>query len=345
MTAVAMHPEATTSAAAKSGAAVRIAVIIVHYKTPQMLLECIATLMPELSAADRVVVVDNASGAEQLAALKPLAGNAGVTLLESEKNLGFAGANNLAITQVMQGGGAEYFLLLNPDTLIRPGAIATLLRFLESHPEAACVGPRLEDPDATPQQSAFRNPSPVSEFLRGASIGPIEKMFKRFRVHGPIIETPQPTDWLAGACVLLRAQMIQKAGLLDDRFFMYFEEVDYFRHAKKLGFQAWYEPAAHVIHLVGQSSGINVAPGQKRLPAYWFESRHRYFRKHYGYFGTLLADLFWLKGHILDRARKLVTGTSHAAVAKGEAADLLRHFFKQLFHPFKTSPRAGGGAV
>jgi hypothetical protein len=114
---------------------------------------------------------------------------------------------------------------------------------------------------------------------------------------------------------------------------MYFEEVDFFQRAKIAGAETFYEPAAHVVHLVGQASGVTVAPGQKRLPAYWFESRHRYFRKHFGYAGMLAADVLWLTGHALDRVRKLVTRTSHAPVAKCEARDLLRHMMHALRHP------------
>jgi GT2 family glycosyltransferase len=179
--------------------------------------------------------------------------------------------------------------------------------------------------------------------MRGASIGPIERVLRRWRVHGPIIDVAQRADWLSGACVLARREMFNKAGLLDDGFFMYYEETDFFRRAGKLGLQAWYEPKAHVVHLVGQSSGIKILPGEKRLPGYWFESRHRYFRKHFGWIGTLLADYFWMNGHVLDRLRKLLTGTSHAASAKHELRDLLRHSLRQLFHPLKTSPRARRG--
>jgi GT2 family glycosyltransferase len=224
---------------------------------------------------------------------------------------------------------------VNPDTLIRAGAIETLVKFLEAHPEAACVGPRLEDPDGTAQQSAFTFASPLSEFLRGASIGPITRIFRKWQVYGPIRDEAVKTDWLAGACVLMRREMVEKTGLLDDQFFMYFEEVDYFRRAGRRGFETWYEPKAHVVHLVGAASGIVVAAGQKRLPSYWFESRNRYFRKHFGRVGMVLADWLWVNGFVLDRLRKLMTGVSHAAVAKGEFGDLLRHSVREWTRPFK----------
>jgi GT2 family glycosyltransferase len=319
--------------AAPAGAA-RVAIIIVHYKTPAMLRDCIATVLPEMNSRDRLVIVDNASGPEHLAALHPAVSNPAITLLPSDKNLGFAGANNLGIRHILDRGGADFFLLLNPDTLVRPGALSTLLAFLDNHPDVALVGPRLENPDASPQLSAFGDPTPISELVRGANIGPITRMLKRYEVYGDVQNTPHPCDWLSGACVLLRRQVVDKVGLLDAGFFMYYEEVDFFRRARKAGFRAAYEPAAHVVHLVGQASGVDWKKARpKRLPPYWFESRHRYFRKHFGYLGMVAADGFWLTGHLLNRLRGLFTGVSKSILAQHETRDMLRHSFRALFRP------------
>jgi GT2 family glycosyltransferase len=332
-----------TSGEARQGPAERrrYAVIIVHYKTPQMLADCLMTLLPELDAKqrDEVIVVDNASGAEVLHALTPITKLPLLTLIKSPDNLGFAGGNNVGIRYVQESGGADFYVLLNADTLVRPGAFATLRAFLEKHPEAACVGPRLEYPDATPQLSAFGDPTPVSELIRGANIGFLAKVLRRWEVYGKIEDRPHRADWVAGACVMMRDEVVQRVGLLDDGYFMYFEEVDYFRRARKLGLQTWYEPAAHVVHLVGGSSGVTTDWGARRLPNYWFESRHRYFRKHFGYLGMVAADAAWLAGHVLMRVRRLFTGVSHSAVAKSETRDLLRHSLRQLVRPSPTKPR------
>jgi len=313
-----------------------------------MLRNAVASLLPELDRQrDEIVIVDNASGKADLERIRPLAGvgvgwGGGVMrVIESRDNLGFAGGNNLAIQQVMCDGGAEYILLLNPDTLVRRGAVVTLLAFLESHPNAAAVGPRLEDLDGTPQQSAFGFITPISEFIRGASIGPVSRMLQRYQVYGSVSEHAHRTDWLAGACVLMRTSLIERVGLLDERFFMYFEEVDFFRRAALIGdqrFEAWYEPAAHVVHLVGQSSGVVRDSGHRnRLPAYWFESRHHYFRKHFGYLGMVAADGCWFAGHLLNLARKLFTGVSHAHLAHRESRDLLRHSVRACFLPWSLT--------
>jgi N-acetylglucosaminyl-diphospho-decaprenol L-rhamnosyltransferase len=319
----------------------RYAVIIVHYKTPQMLADCVATLLPELDAAqgDEVVVVDNASGADMVQALESLANVPLITLIKSPENLGFAGGNNVGLHHVLATGSADYFILLNADTLIRPSAFATLRSFLDTHSDVACVGPRLEYPDGTPQLSAFGDPTPLSELVRGANIGFVSRLLKRWEVYGQIKTKPHRADWVAGACVMMREEVIKRVGLLDDGYFMYFEEVDYFRRARKLGLYTWHEPAAHVVHLVGGSSGVTTDWSAKRLPDYWFESRHRYFRKHFGYLGMAAADLAWLVGHLLMRVRRLFTGVSHSAVAKSETRDLLRHSLKQLVRPASPPPR------
>jgi GT2 family glycosyltransferase len=334
-------PGGGAHAADTAGKRRRYAVVIVHYKTPEMLADCLRTLTSELDPGqrDEVVVVDNASGADHVNKVRALLaagggdGHGRVTLIESDKNLGFAGANNVGIRRVLADGGADYFVLLNPDTLVRPGAFATLLRFLRAHPEAACVGPRLEYPDGTPQLSAFGDPTPLSELVRGANIGVLSRLLKRWEVYGAVKEAAHRTDWVAGACVMMRADVVETVGLLDDKFFMYYEEVDYFRRARKAGLETWYEPAAHVVHLVGQASGVTTDWSARRLPAYWFESRHRYFRKHFGYLGMLAADGMWFTGHVMMRVRKLFTGVSHSAVAKSETGDLFRHAVRQALRP------------
>src|SRR5262249_47041524 len=114
------------------------------------------------------------------------------------------------------------------------------------------------------------------------------------------------------------------------RFFMYFEEVDFFRRARRQGFEIWHQPDARVVHFVGQASGVTTTWSARRLPAYWFESRHLYFRKHFGYAGMLAADSCWFTGHLLHQLRQAATGVSHSALAQSESRDFLRHAFRQM---------------
>jgi N-acetylglucosaminyl-diphospho-decaprenol L-rhamnosyltransferase len=303
----------------------RLNIAIVHYRTPGLLLDCINSLREQIdSTRDRIIVVDNASPDGSAAQLRDIPG---ITLIESPKNLGFAGANNLAIA----AADADFYLLLNPDTLVRPGAIATLLDFMARHPDAGLCGSRLEDPDGTPQVSAFGAQTPLSELIRGANVGFITRLFRRAQVYGPFVDREMPCDWLAGACLLVRRQVIQDIGLLDARYFMYFEEADFCRRAQKAGHPCWFVPSARVVHLVGQASGVTWQ--NKPLPAYWFESRHRYYRTHFGRFGVVAADTFYLIGRTIGRVRQLFTGKNHSKPAKNEVRDLLRHEAKAVWSP------------
>lgn len=297
----------------------RLAVIIVHYRTPKLLIDCVQSLKPEIDPQkDIIIVVDNASPDGSAAQLRDISG---IKLIESSKNLGFAGGNNIGIQAVE----AERYLLLNPDTIVRPNAINTLMTFLDTNPQAAMAGPLLESIDGQPQLSTFGYHTPLGELLIGANIGMLTRLFKSAVVYGPIPDQTRRVEWLAGACLLIRSEVIQRVGLLDARFFMYYEEVDFCRRAHKLGFDCWYVPGAKVAHLEGQASGIASGQARKRLPRYWFESRHRYYRKHFGYFGVMSADILWVIGHTMHNIRKWISGISHSNVAVSETRDFIRY--------------------
>jgi len=307
-------------------ARLRLSVVIVHYKTPGLLKECLASVLPQMDVArDLVIVVDNASPDGSARELDYLNEVAGVRFIASEKNVGFAGANNLAI----RAAGAEFYMLLNPDTVMRPGAVGQMMEFAARHPEAALVGPQLEYPDGTAQLSAFGDATPVSELLRGANFGPLNKVLKKHQVYGPIVSETKRTDWLAGACLLVRREVFDAVGLLDDRYFMYYEEADFCRRARQAGFGCWYFPEAHVVHLVGQASGVTWQA--KPLPGYWFESRHRYFRAHFGWLGVLAADVGYLIGCVFHDMRKLLTGKANRSAVPHEFRDLIRYEARHLF--------------
>lgn len=297
----------------------RLAIIIVHYRTPALLLDCIKSLRHEIDPQrDVIIVVDNASPDGSATQLRQISG---IRLIESPNNLGFAGANNIGIQAV----DAERYLLLNPDTVVRSGAIQILHDFLDRNPQAAMAGPRLESLDGHPQLSTFGYHTPLGELLIGANVGVLTRLFKSAIVYGQIPQETCRVEWLAGACLMIRSEVIRRVGLLDARFFMYYEEVDFCRRARKLGFDCWYVPQARVAHLEGQASGIASGQTRKRLPRYWFESRHRYYRKHFGYLGVMAADILWMIGHTLDIARKTLSGISHSNVAVSETRDFLRY--------------------
>jgi N-acetylglucosaminyl-diphospho-decaprenol L-rhamnosyltransferase len=294
----------------------RLLVVIVNYQTADLTIDCLRSLRDEVASVPGacVVVTDNASGDESAARIAAAIATNGwspwAAFQRLDRNGGFAAGNNAALGPALGSSNPpEYVLLLNPDTIVRPGALKTLVDFMESHPRAGIAGSRLEDPDGTPQRSAFRFPTPLSELEEGARVGWLTRLLSRRVVAPPPPPGPEATEWVAGASMIVRKAVFDAIGLLDERYFMYYEEVDFCRRAKRAGWDCWYVPASRVIHLVGQSSGVtNARQSGKRRPAYWFASRRRYFLTHCGRAGTLLADLFWATGFAQWRVRRALMG-------------------------------------
>src|SRR5262249_20635711 len=199
----------------------------------------------------------------------------------------------------------DYVLLLNPDTIVRPGALATLVEFLDSRPEVGIAGSRLEDPDGTPQRSAFRFHTVLGEREHGMRLGLMTRLLARWVEAPPIPSGACRTDFVAGASMIVRREVFEAIGLLDEGYFLYYEEMDFCRRAWQAGWPCWYVPEARVVHLVGQSTGVtDPNTARRRRPASWFRSRRRYFRAHPGAFKTFLADLAWACGFASYQVRR-----------------------------------------
>lgn len=283
-------------------------IVILNYHSARLTIDCLHSLVPEIAQNKdlHVVVADNASSdnsVPELAAEIARQGWDWVTLLPLPRNGGFAYGNNAPIRWALSlPQPPDYFLLLNPDTVARPGAISALLDFMETHPQAGIAGSRLEDPDGTPQCSAFRFHTVWSELEAMLRLGFVTRLLDRWKVAPPISDHPCPADWVAGASMIIRQQVVTEVGLMDENYFMYYEETDFCLQAARAGWPCWYVPASHVVHLVGQSSGVNdrkQAP--RRLPSYVFESRRRYFLKNCGWHQMFLVDLFWVVGLLIWR--------------------------------------------
>jgi GT2 family glycosyltransferase len=179
--------------------------------------------------------------------------------------------------------------------------------FLEEHPKIGIAGSRLEDPDGTPQRSAFRFPTVWSEFEWGVRLGPVSRLLQRRVVAPPVQDRPHPAEWMAGASMMVRRAVFDAIGVMDEKYFLYFEETDFFLLAKRAGWPAWYVPTSRVVHLVGQSTGVtDTKRAARRMPRYWFESRRRYFVKNHGRLYAFLADVAWTVGFSLWRLRRFV---------------------------------------
>ncbi|WOD38905.1 glycosyltransferase family 2 protein [Nodosilinea sp. E11] len=290
-----------------------VLVVILNYRTPNLTIECLHSLVNEVKDLPnlRVAVTDNNSGDdsnERIAGVIAKEGWEWATFMPLERNGGFAYGSNFPIRQALAGGSLPpYVLLLNPDTVVRPGAIRALVEFMEQNSKVGIAGSRLEDPDGTPQCSAFRFHTIWSEFDGGLRLGLISKVLSKWIVAPPVSEVACTTDWVAGASMMIRQEVIEQVGLMDEDYFMYYEEMDFCLQANRAGWPCWYVPESHVVHLVGQSSGVtNTKKPPKRRPKYVFDSRYRYFLKNYGSLYLVIADIAWIIGFASWRLRRFI---------------------------------------
>jgi N-acetylglucosaminyl-diphospho-decaprenol L-rhamnosyltransferase len=225
-----------------------LSVIIVNWNTCQDLVRCLASIYASPpSVAFEVLVVDNASAdgsVERVAVEFPQ-----VRLFANSENIGFAQANNRAAA--MARGG--YWLLLNPDTVLSPGAVDILVNYLAGQPRAAGVGPRLVNSDGSLQSSIQRLPTLLREWWRLFHLDALYPL--SVYPHAVLAaRCPQRVEVLNGACLLLRREAVEKMGLFDEEYFMYSEEIDLCDRLGREGWQLHWMPEAVVMHTGGQST-------------------------------------------------------------------------------------------
>ncbi len=279
-----------------------LAIIIVNYRTPVLVVDCLHSLVAEVESQPdtTVIVVDNNSGDDSVDVIekeiKDRNWSRWARCICSERNDGFSSGNNIGIRSVQ----ATYYLLLNSDTLVCQGTLIGILNAAESHKSAGIVGPRLTWEDGSPQVSAFRHHSPISEFMRAANTTLIYNMLKNWRV--PVGECNDSifVEWVSFACVLIRADVIKSVGELDEGFFMYFEDADYCRRARAANWKILHYPFAKVVHLRGGTSPVkSLLAKRRRRPSYYYESRSRYLNKCYGVMGLWAANIAWIIGRVI----------------------------------------------
>lgn len=222
-----------------------LSIIIVNYKSREKLNACLRSLASAdlVGISYEIIVVENASG-DNLDDL--IAAFANTRLIKSERNLGMGGGNNLGIS----ASSGRFILVANPDLVFMPEAVKRLYIYLQNHPEVAIVGPKLLNPDGSLQYSCLRFPNFFVPFLRRTFIGhclpgAIDCYLMKNNDHRDELVV----DWLLGACLLVRRDELFVSGkLFDERFFMYFEDVDLCRRAYALDKQVVYYPLAQIIH-------------------------------------------------------------------------------------------------
>jgi N-acetylglucosaminyl-diphospho-decaprenol L-rhamnosyltransferase len=285
-----------------------LSIVILNYNTREHLRACLESLQGEGSTSisggpleAEVLVVDNASGdgsADMVAREFSW-----VRLIRSPHNGGFADGNNQALRRI-QGNAA---LVLNPDTLMPRGGIKQLLASLSAHPEAGVVGPKLLRPDGTMHLACRRSfPTPSIAFYRLTGLSRLFPRNPRFGRYNLTFVDPDraiEVDSVCGACLLIRRAVIERIGYLDERFFMYGEDLDWCLRTRQAGWTVRYEPAIVVQHQHGAAS------------------RQRALRTTYHFFRAM--DLFYRK-HYVNRYHPLVTGAVRTAIYGALALALCR---------------------
>lgn len=320
----------------------RVLTVIVNYKSATLVEACLASLADERQRVPglSVVVVDNDSqdgSAERLQTAIQTAGwQDWADVRAMPVNGGFAYGVNAGVQPALQGRpGYDAFWLLNPDTYVRPGALAHLIAYLREHPAAAMVGSRLEDPDGTPQHSQFRFPNLANVFDDALRLGIWHRLIGDRATCPPIADEPHPIDWLSGASMLVRREVFERTGPFDEGYFLYFEELDFCRRAHALGFRCFYVPQSRVVHLVGQTTGVSGRERmKKRMPAYWFASRSRYHRKFHGVLHKIACDALDVLGRLGFHTLRLLRGRPNC-----DAPHFVRDFVRHNLWPFGRSAR------
>ncbi|MDO8589386.1 MAG: glycosyltransferase family 2 protein [Armatimonadota bacterium] len=260
-----------------------LAICIVSWNTRKLLRQCLESVFANLDGLDaEVIVVDNASedsSAEMVEREFP-----DVTLIRSESNRGFASANNLGLSR----SSSKYFLLLNSDTIVLPGALRSLVEFMDAAPEAGAVAPKLLNLDGSLQRSCSSFPSPLTELLDAvylSKVFPRSRLFGRFAMSYWDFDAAREVDFAGGSCLLLRRFALEQVGPLDESYFMYTEEADLCFRLKRAGWKVVFVPHARIIHIGGQSSKRRPVEMAVELPV----SRHRFIAK---FEGPVRAALF-----------------------------------------------------
>jgi GT2 family glycosyltransferase len=302
--------------------ACQISVVIISWNTRELLFKCLKSLFADLATSGidkyEVLVVDNASGDGTCSMVREHFPD--THLLENTQNAGFARANNQAIRQ----STGSYVLLLNPDTQVIPGAMATLVRFLETHPEVGAVGPRVLNPDGTLQESCHPLPTLAREVWRLFHLDSL-RSFAQYPMHSWDVENARGVDALLGACLLVRREVLAQTGLLDEDYFIYSEEVDLCYRISKASWLMYWVPQAQIIHYGGQSTQQVAASMFLRL----YQGKVIYFRKNHGTLASRYYKLVLIAAGVTRLALSPLALLEHAQRRKHHLA-LTRSYWRLL---------------
>ena len=277
-----------------------LSIIIISWNTRGLLKQCLDSVLvnPPLGEYE-IFVVDNASSDGSVAMVRECFPE--VHLIENRENVGFARANNQAI----RASSGEYILLLNSDTIIQPGALQNMLAFMTMHSQPGIVGGYILNPDRTPQVCSGHFPTLVSEAVSSWGLDSRLPFSVWFTPHSDSSAEWVETDWVLGAALMTRREVLDQVGGLDEEYFMYSEEIDLAYRVKNKGWRNYVLQTAPIIHLGHQST--DQAPA--RMKAELFRSKIRYFQKHKGAISALLLGFIFASSILAKRWFYWLTGS------------------------------------
>jgi len=254
----------------------QLSIVIVNYNVKNLLKKCLESIFKyEKHIEVEAIVVDNNSTDHSQKMLKREFPQ--VKLLENKRNLGFSAGCNQGIKE-SQG---TYILLLNPDSELTPGGLKTMIDFMDSKPKVGICGPKMMDQGGNLQFSCRSFPSYLTAISSSQSIlnriFPDNLLSQKYLLKNQDHSQIREVDWVSGSCLLAKRKMLEKVGLLDERFYMYVEDVDLCYRAKMAGFSVFYFPKVKVIHHIGKSTQkkkLNMLVEHHRSMYHFYKKHH-----------------------------------------------------------------------
>lgn len=256
-----------------------LGIVILNYNTRELLRECLLSLVDTRGLTLDIAVVDNAStdGSAAMMAQE----FSGVRLIASERNGGYAYGNNLALREFLaRPNPPRALMLLNTDTRVPPDALRRLMDFLDTHPDVGVVGPKLVRADGSLDLACRRSfPTPEISFYRMLGLSQLWPRSPRFgRYNLTFLDENEITevDSVVGAAMIIRTRALQQAGLLDESFFMYGEDLDLALRIKQHGWKVFYNPHAQIVHYKRESSKKS-----RKAQVEFYRAMYIFYNKHY----------------------------------------------------------------
>lgn len=267
-----------------------ISIIVLNYNTRELTLQCLASVVPALNRRSwQMIVVDNGSTDGSVGAIRLQYPS--VEIIRSERNLGFAGGNNLGL----QLAGGHVVFLMNSDVLAAADTLQALAQQFDARPAWGAISAGLRTSNGEAQAFAYGDDPTLRYLLQRGS----HALLKRGPLHPWDVDQPIETEWVSGACLAVRREVVQQVGPLDERFVLYFEDNDWCLRIRQAGWKVVYDPRLTVTHLGGQSQ-----PRREVANQLYYQSMIKFYAKHYGPFKTWVLKCLLAPYQILSALRR-----------------------------------------